>query len=89
MRKVTIGLSKSLVNNFSACSLRAGPSALVRFNSTQILPPNQLSRVEIIEEMDTTLTPEQQEYVNTLKKKIKGGHLSKKCERCAFNKKHN
>ena len=35
---------------------------------------------DIANAIDTTLTPEQQEYVNKLKKKIRGGKNSPRCK---------
>ena len=52
-------------------------------NANGVVPEPTVARRtidEIVKSIDTTLTPEQQEYVNSLKKKMRGGDRSRRCE---------
>lgn len=55
-------------------------AALKRHAESEPELPEGVTINEFAKSIDTTLTPEQQAYVESIKKKIKGGHRSPRCE---------
>ncbi len=81
-RKISCSSSKFCLSVVSGARVqKAFPqyALLAVRNETSLVPLGKEPLYERVKLIDTTLTPEQQAYVNTLKHRLKGGPNSPKC----------